>query len=121
MTDDKREGAPIEENHPQTINLEDNARGGSDAARHRPDPPDHESLREEASAVPATEELDEDAEAVREHATGAGTIGEATGSGVKPDVGSGTQPDRGALGSGKPPNTEDGAEPLGTYTPGGRD
>jgi hypothetical protein len=121
VTDDKKREAPIEENHPQTIKLEDNARGGAEAARYQPEPPDYESESEEASAVPADAELDEDAEAVREHAAGAGTIGEGTGSGVKPDVGSGTPQDRGALGSGKPPNTEEGAEPLGTYTPGGRD
>ena len=111
----------VEENHHQTIKLEDNARGGSEAARHQPDPPDYEPTSEEAPPIPANAELDEDAEAVREHAQGAATIGEATVSGVKPDVGSGTPPDRGALGSGKPPITEEGAEPLGTYTPGGKD
>lgn len=117
MTNDR----VVEENHPQTIKLEDNARGGSEAARHQPEPPKYETTSDEASPIPTDAELDEDAEAVRQHAQGAGTIGEATGSGVKPDVGSGTPPDRGALGSGKPPITEEGAEPLGTYTPGGKD
>lgn len=117
MTNDR----VVEENHPQTIKLEDNARGGSEAAGHQPEPPKYETTSDEASPISTDAELDEDAEAVRQHAQGAGTIGEATGSGVKPDVGSGTPPDRGALGSGKPPITEEGAEPLGTYTPGGKD
>lgn len=122
MMDDKRSSeTAIEEDHPQTIKLEDNARGGSKAAEHQPDPPKYQSTSVSAAPIPADAELGEDAEAVREHARGAVTIGEATGSGVKPDVGSGTPPDRPGLGSGNPPITEDGAEPLGTYTPGGED
>lgn len=120
MNDIRSGHAPIEEDHPQTIKLEDNARG-AEAARHKPEPARDQPEKEEASAVPADTQLGEDAEDVRRHATGAGTMGEATGSGVKRDVGSGTPPDQGALGSGKPPITEEGAEPLGTYTPGSRD
>lgn len=122
MNDSKSTDTPAAEDHPQTIKLENNARGGAENARKPPpERPQDDSQVEEASPVPANVELGDDANAVRTHATGAGTMGEATGSGIKPDVGSGTPPDQGALGAGKPPITEEGAEPLGTYTPGGRD
>lgn len=119
MNESNSPSGTVAEDHPQTIKLEDNAR--PEGARNPPKPPRDDPQTEEASSVPANAELGTDGDAMSAHATGAGTIGEATGSGVKPDVGSGTPPGQGALGAGKLPITEEGAEPLGTYTPGGRD
>ena len=118
MTDeDRRDTNSAEQDHPQTIKLEDDARGGSETFKHVPEPPRYETERGEASAIPMDAELGEDAEAVRRQAAGAETIGDAVGGGPGRDVGTGTlEPDR--IGRGEPPASTGGAEPIGTYTPG---
>ena len=115
--EDRRDTNSAEQDHPQTIKLEDDARGGSEAFRHQPQPPRYETEREEASPIPMDAELGEDAETVRKQAAGAESIGDAVGSGPGRDVGSGTpEPDR--IGGGEPPAFKGGADPTGTYTPG---
>ena len=96
--DDRRDGAP-ERDHPQTINLESDARGSAggeaqpDEGRVGADGDDEES--------DAQAELSEgDAEAVRRHASGGRSMGDAVGSSAGLDVGSGTGGDKGDLGGG---------------------
>lgn len=68
----------------------------------------------EASA----DELDTDEkEAIRRDSAGAETIGDAEGSGAGIGIGSGT-PEPEDIGGGKPPISDEGTEPSGTYTPG---
>lgn len=106
-----------DDDHPQTIKGEPDARGATLFRKHVV-PPHHEPLREEASPIPAKTLLGDVEDAARAHATDAETIGDAVGSGPGRDVGSGSPPDRGELGGGDPPVVTDDAEPLGTYRPG---
>jgi len=97
---------PANEDHPQTIEAGDDQSGPE---------------RTDASPLPAEAELgDELAQTVRRDATGAITMGDAIGSTSEGGIGSGTPPDPEQLGGGDPPIATGDADPIGTYSPGGR-
>jgi hypothetical protein len=107
---------PAEEDHPQTIKNEPDARGS--ATFKQPPPKPTQSIREEASPLgPGVAALG-DAELARQDVGRAETIGDAIRSGAGLDVGSGTPPGRGDLGGGDPANVFEDADPLGSYRPG---
>ena len=106
------------DDHPQTIKAEPDARGSA-LFRHPPHPPHDEPLREEASPLGLGQQaLGRRPEQERHDLPAGETIGDAIGSGPGIAVGSGIGPDRGELGGGDPPEAAESAEPLGTYRPG---
>ena len=107
---------PAEEDHPQTIKNEPDARGS--ATFKQPPPKPAQSVREEASPLGPGATAQGDAELARQHVGRAETIGDAIGGGPGLDIGSGTPPDRGDLGGGDSANVSEEVDPLGSYRPG---
>jgi hypothetical protein len=96
--------------HPQTINLEPDARGGpaapDESRRQAEASADEEDRRERASPLgDAQSALGQDAEAIRRHAHGGRSIGDSIGGSAGLDVGSGTAGHKGDLGGGDPQKT----------------
>jgi hypothetical protein len=100
---------PTGNDHPQTIKNEPSAHG-SDAAlfkqqqeRAQEQADDENAPAQAASPLgDAQSELGEDAEAIRRHAHGGRSMGDAIGSSAGRDIGSGTPGDSGDLGGGDP-------------------
>jgi hypothetical protein len=107
---------PANDDHPQTIKAETDARGSA-LFRKRPEAGSDEPLREDATALPA-DALGEVEEAARRDSAGAETIGDALASSRGEKIGSGTQPDENALAGGEPPTVTEDSDPLGSYRPG---
>jgi hypothetical protein len=107
---------PAEEDHPQTIKNEPDARGS--ATFKQPPPKPAQSVREEASPLGPGATALGDAELARQDGGRAETIGDAIGSGAGLDIGSGTPPDHGELGGGEAANVSEDVDPLGSYRPG---
>ena len=101
------------DDNPQTT-AEPDGRGS--ALFRKPQPPGNAEMLEEATPLPPEEVADFAAQ--RRHDLPAGeTIGDAEGSGAGIGVGSGTLEPK-PIGGGKPPVTQGGVEPAGSYRPG---
>lgn len=124
--DDRRDGTTVERDHPQTRKGESDARGSAEWNEDvvKPEADEERSARDAAAATAgATEEgaeqpqLDEgDQEAIRRHAHGGRSMGDAIGSGAGVGARSGTGGDTGDVGGG---GQGAGNHPGGTATPGG--
>lgn len=103
---------PSGNDHPQTIKNEP-AAGGSSAAlfkeqqeRAQDDASGENAPAEQASPLAAARSAPgDDAEAIRRHAHGGRSIGDAIGGSAGRDIGSGTPGDSGELGGGDPQKT----------------
>ena len=101
---------PTGNDHPQTIKNEPDARGSEatglfkeEQERAQDDDNDENAPGEQASPLgDAQSALGDDAEAIRRHAHGGRSMGDAIGSSAGRDVGSGTGGDTGDLGGGDP-------------------